>query len=81
MSCPAWSSACPSWARKRGRWLSVNLYRGEEHGLFDDAAIATIEAYAPQLIVQAMRLHYAAQTLQDDLAGLVLARLQQRLPA
>ena len=60
-----------------GRWLSVNLYRGEEHGLFDDAAIATIEAYAP-LIVQAMRLHYAAQTLQDDLAGLVLARLQQR---
>jgi hypothetical protein len=25
--------------------------------------------------MQAMRLHYAGQTLQDDLVGLVLARL------
>lgn len=60
-----------------GRWLSVNLYRGVEHGFLDEAAIAAIEAYAP-LVMQAMRLHYAGQTLQDDLAGLVLARLQQR---
>lgn len=63
-----------------GRWLSVNLYRGTEHGFFDATAIATIEAYAP-FVMQAMRLHYAGQTLQDDLAGLVLARLQQRCPA
>lgn len=62
------------------RWLSVNLYRGHEHGAFDEAAIATIEAYAP-LVMQAMRLHYAGQTLQDDLAGLVLARLRRRFPA
>ncbi len=67
-------------AQQGGRWLSVNLYRGEEHGPFDASAIATMEAYAP-LIMQAMRLHYAGQTLQDDLAGLVLTRLQQRCPA
>lgn len=62
-----------------GRWLSVNLYRGVEHGFFDATAIATVEAYAP-FVMQAMRLHYAGQTLQDDLAGLVLTRLQQRCP-
>jgi DNA-binding CsgD family transcriptional regulator len=62
------------------RWLSVNLYRGVEHGPFDAAAIAAVEAYAP-LIMQAMRLHYAGQTLQDDLAGLVMARLGRRFPA
>lgn len=61
------------------RWLSVNLYRGEEHGLLDTTAIATVEAYAP-LIVHAMRLHYAGQALQDDLAGLVISRLQGRFP-
>ena len=39
------------------RWLSVNFYRGVEHGPFDDAAIAVVEAFAP-LVVQAVRLHY-----------------------
>ena len=63
--------------QENSRWLSVNLYRGEEHGPFDAAAIAQIEAFAP-LIMQAMRLHYAGQTLQDDLVGLVLARLARR---
>ena len=63
--------------QENSRWLSVNLYRGEEHGLFDAAAIAQIEAFAP-LVMQAMRLHYAGQTLQDDLVGLVLARLTRR---
>jgi DNA-binding CsgD family transcriptional regulator len=59
------------------RWLAVNLYRGEEHGCFDAQSIARIEAFAP-LNMQAMRLHYAGQALQDDLAGLVLARLAGR---
>lgn len=63
--------------QENARWLSVNLYRGEEHGRFDAAAISLIEAFAP-LLMQAMRLHYAGQTLQDDLVGLVLARLQRR---
>jgi DNA-binding CsgD family transcriptional regulator len=63
--------------QENARWLSVNLYRGEEHGCFDAAAIARIEAFAP-LVMQAMRLHYAGQTLQDDLVGLVLARLARR---
>ena len=60
-----------------GRWLSVNLYRGVEHGRFAPAHVAHIEAFAP-LIMQAMRLHYAGQTLQDDLAELVVARLARR---
>ncbi|MEG0202306.1 MAG: LuxR family transcriptional regulator, partial [Comamonas sp.] len=63
--------------QENARWLSVNLYRGEEHGVFDAGAIALIEAFAP-LVMQAMRLHYAGQTLQDDLVGLVLARLSKR---
>ena len=63
--------------QENARWLSVNLYRGEEHGVFDAATITQIEAFAP-LVMQAMRLHYAGQTLQDDLVGLVLARLARR---
>lgn len=63
--------------QENARWLSVNLYRGEEHGPFDAAAIARIEAFVP-LLMQAMRLHYAGQALQDDLVGLVLARLAGR---
>lgn len=61
------------------RWLSVNLYRGTEHGPFDDAAISVVEAFAP-LVVQSVRLHYASRSLDDDLAELMLARLQRRCP-
>ena len=32
------------------RWLSVNLYRGIEHGPFDEAAIAVVEAFAPLVV-------------------------------
>jgi DNA-binding CsgD family transcriptional regulator len=60
-----------------GRWMAVNLYRGEEHGGFDDQAVARIEAFAP-LVMQAVRLHCAGQALQADLPGLVLARLARR---
>lgn len=61
------------------RWLSVNLYRGLEHGPFDEAAIAAVQAFAP-LIVQAVRLHYAGQVLHNDLSELLLARLLRCCP-
>ena len=62
------------------RWLSVNLYRGVEHGPFDDAAIRLVEAFAP-LIVHAVRLHHTGQAVHQDLGGLLLARLVRRSPA
>ena len=61
------------------RWLSVNLYRGLEHGPFDDASIALVEAFAP-LIVHAVRLHHTGQTLDQDLSDWLLNRLAQRHP-
>jgi DNA-binding CsgD family transcriptional regulator len=61
------------------RWLSVNLYRGVEHGPFDDASIRTVEAFAP-LIVHAVRLHHTGQAVHQDLAGLLLAKLVRRFP-
>ncbi|UJW82831.1 helix-turn-helix transcriptional regulator [Hydrogenophaga sp. SL48] len=62
------------------RWLSVNLYRGIEHGPFDDAGVAVVEAFAP-LIVHAVRLHHTGQAVHQDLSGLLLARLVRRFPA
>jgi len=62
------------------RWLSVNLYRGLEHGLFGAQDIATVQALAP-LIVQALRLHYTGQVLGADLSALMLERLALRGPA
>jgi len=61
------------------RWLSVNLYRGLEHGLFSDSDIATVQALAP-LIVQSVRLHYTGQVLSADLMALMLDRLALRGP-
>lgn len=61
------------------RWLSVNLYRGLEHGLFSDTEIATVPALAP-LIVQAVRLHYTGQVLGSDLMALMMDRLALRGP-
>ena len=62
------------------RWMSVNFYRGVEHGPLDARAIAALEAFAP-LIVQAVRLHYAGQAVNHDLAELMLARVLRRCPA
>ena len=62
------------------RWISVNLYRGHEHGLLSPTELATVEALAP-LIVQAVRLHHAGQQLTEDLLGLMLGRLALRAPA
>jgi len=56
------------------RWLSVNLYRGKEHGPFTQTDMATVQALAP-LIVQAARLHHAGQRLSHDLVSLMMDRL------
>lgn len=61
------------------RWLSVYLYRGEEHGPFSDADITTVQALAP-LIVQAVRLHYTGQVLAADLMAPMMDRLALRGP-
>jgi len=60
-------------------WLSVHLYRGQEHGPFDAAAIALVEAFAP-LVVHAVRLHHAGQALDHGLSDLLLERLSGRFP-
>ncbi|MBL8390078.1 MAG: LuxR family transcriptional regulator [Hydrogenophaga sp.] len=60
-------------------WLSVHLYRGTEHGPFDDVAVAVVEAFAP-LIVQAVRLHHTGLAVHQDLRGLLLARAVRRWP-
>ena len=62
------------------RWISVNLYRGREHGLLSASELRTVEAVAP-LIVQAVRLHYTGQVLSADLLALLLDRLALRGPA
>lgn len=59
------------------RWLSVNLYRGLEHGLLSEQELATVQALAP-LIVQAVRLHYTGQVLGSDLMTLMMDRLAMR---
>jgi DNA-binding CsgD family transcriptional regulator len=61
------------------RWLSVNLYRGIEHGTFDAAAIDVVSAFAP-LIVHAVRLHHTGQSVNQELGDLLLARLRARHP-
>ena len=62
------------------RWLSVNLYRGVEHGVFSEAALAIVEAFAP-LIVHAVRLHHTGQAVHQDLPDLLLARLVHQFPS
>ena len=61
-------------------WMSVNFYRGEEHGPFDDASLAVMVAFAPT-VVHAVRLHHTGSALHADLTDLVLARTAQRFPA
>lgn len=61
------------------RWISVNLYRGVEHGVFSDQDMTTVQSLAP-LIVQAVRLHYTGQALSHALLPLMLDRLALRGP-
>ena len=58
-------------------WMSVNLYRGTEHGVLNAAQLARVETLAPTLI-EAVRLHHTGRQLSDDLGELVLARLHRR---
>lgn len=60
-------------------WMSVNFYRGREHGPFDEAGVAMIQALAPT-IFHAVRLHHTGHALQQDLSGLMLARAARRNP-
>jgi len=62
------------------RWLSVNFYRGQEHGPLQPDDLRRLEALAP-LVVHAVRLHYAGQLFDADLAEWLLARLHRRHPA
>jgi DNA-binding CsgD family transcriptional regulator len=61
------------------RWLSVNFYRGQEHGPLQPDDLRRLEALAP-LVVHAARLHYAGQLFDTDLAEWLLARLHRRHP-
>ncbi|TCS99435.1 LuxR family transcriptional regulator [Tepidimonas ignava] len=61
------------------RWLSVNFYRGEEHGPLTPGDLRALEALAP-LVVHAVRLHYAGQLFDTDLAEWLLARLHRQHP-
>ena len=62
------------------RWLSVNFYRGQEHGPLQPDDLRRLEALAP-LVVHAARVHYAGQLFDTDLAEWLLARLHRRHPA
>lgn len=60
-------------------WMSVNFYRGLEHGPFDAHSLAVMQAFAPT-IVHAVRLHHTGNTLHQDLGDLMLARATRRCP-
>lgn len=61
------------------RWLSVNFYRGVEHGVFDAEGLRRMAAFAP-LVVQAVRLHYAGRVIDQHLADALMARLRRQHP-
>jgi DNA-binding CsgD family transcriptional regulator len=62
------------------RWLSVNFYRGREHGRFSAQEMEHLEALAP-LLIQAVRLHYHAHLQANELPLLLAERVikQQHL--
>lgn len=59
-------------------WLSVNFYRGAEHGPMDERGLQALYAFAT-LVVHAVRLHHTGQVLHDDVGEMLLVRLQQRM--
>ena len=61
------------------RWLSVNFYRGTEHGVFDENSLRILAAFAP-LVVQAVRLHYAGRIIDQHLADALMARFKRLYP-
>ena len=61
------------------RWLSVNFYRGREHGRFTAREIELIEAFAP-LMMQMVRLHYNVHLSVNELPEMLALRLSRRYP-
>ncbi|MBA1200990.1 LuxR family transcriptional regulator [Pseudomonas capeferrum] len=61
------------------RWLSVNFYRGREHGQFSASEIDFIEAAAP-LIIQIVRLHYRAYLEANEMPALLSERVIDLYP-
>jgi DNA-binding CsgD family transcriptional regulator len=60
-------------------WLSINLYRGREHGRFTPEEIVCIETFAP-LLIQLARLHLRCHQIDNELGPTLLQRLRQRFP-
>lgn len=60
-------------------WISLNLYRGCEHGRLSDAEWEALRTFAP-LVVHAVRLHHASSMTRADLRPLMLERLKRRQP-
>lgn len=56
------------------RWLSVNFYRGREHGHFSVNEIDFVEAAAP-LVMQIVRLHYRAYLEANEMPALLSERV------
>ncbi|ABE30236.1 bacterial regulatory s, luxR family protein [Paraburkholderia xenovorans LB400] len=62
-------------------WLSVNLYRDRQYGVFRQDEIARLETLAP-LVVHAAQQHYALSgQRQASIPQLMLARLLRHCPA
>ncbi|HEN8801794.1 TPA: helix-turn-helix transcriptional regulator [Pseudomonas putida] len=61
------------------RWLSINFYRGREHGRFSANEINVIETAAP-LIVQISRLHYRAYLEANEMPALLSERVISLYP-
>ncbi|MEB2647852.1 MULTISPECIES: helix-turn-helix transcriptional regulator [Pseudomonas] len=62
-----------------GRWLSVNFYRGREHGNFSINEIDFIEHAAP-LVIQIVRLHYRAYLEANEMPALLSERVIKMCP-
>jgi len=56
------------------RWLSVNFYRGREHGHFSEQEMNYLETIAP-LLIQAVRLHYHAYLQANEMPLLLTERV------
>jgi DNA-binding CsgD family transcriptional regulator len=60
-------------------WLSINLYRGREHGPFNADEIECIETFAP-FLTQLARLHLRCHQYDNELGSTLIQRLKWRFP-
>ncbi|MFJ4387014.1 helix-turn-helix transcriptional regulator [Pseudomonas sp. NPDC089408] len=61
------------------RWLSVNFYRGREHGSLSSGEIDHIEALAP-LAMQVVRLHHQAHLQVQEMPSILAERVARLCP-